>query len=411
MTDELKSIKGSVKTAFFLALKDIFKDKKVTCLVVLMIAFSFVNLMFFTSFNYGMTNTMQDEMINTISSHLSIEPEADDTYLQNVKSTEKKLNLISGITASSPHIDKHASITYKGKTINTKVVGLTPSKEEEVTLVPQKIKSGEFLSNRDAKEIVLGKVLVKNKMPDEDDWGFGEFAKNALDVEVGENVVVTYDNGVSREYHVKGIIDAGMGPDFNAYVTTKEIEDVYNQKDEATQILVRLYDRDSADEYRLLIMQQGIRGDVKTWMDKAEFIEKITASMGIITGVMTYIGLLTVAATIAIIVYINTTHKRRLIGVLKAIGSKDITVLLMFLTEACIFSLFGIVLGIVLMNLITVYFSYNPMTTPIGEIYPEVRLNLVLITFRTILIAAVISGFYPAWNAAKQNIIRSIWGE
>lgn len=411
MNAVLAWFRGSAKTAFFLAFKDIFKDKKVTSLVVLMIAFSFVNLMFFTSFNYGITNTMQDEMINTISSHISIEPTEDDEYLSNVESIEKKINLISGVTASSPHISKYGVLSYKTDSIRVQIVALTPSKEEKVTLIPQKIKYGEFLSDRDGGEIILGKSLVKNRSPEEDDWGFDEFRSDALDVDVGKKIFVTYDNGVTREYHVKGIIDAGMGPDFNAYVTTKEIEDVYGKKDTASQILVKLHDRDSADEYKLLVMQQGIRGSVKTWKDKAEFIEKITSSMSIITGVMTYIGLLTVAATIAIIVYINTTHKKRLIGVLKAIGSQDSTVLLIFLTEAFIFSLFGIAFGIVLLNLIALYFGYNPMTTPMGPIYPEVRLSLIITTFRTILIAAIISGFYPAWKAAKQNIIRSIWGE
>ena len=278
-------------------------------------------------------------------------------------------------------------------------------------MIPQKIKIGEFLSDQDSGEIVLGKNLVKTKMNDEDGWGMDEFMTDVLDVDVGEKIIVTYDNGKTREYHVKGIIDAGMGPDFNAYVTTKEIEEIYGQKNEASQILVKLHDRDSAEEYRLIILQQGIRGEVKTWMEKAEFIEKITGSIGMITVVMGYIGLLTVAATIAIIIYINTTHKKRLIGVLKAIGSQDSTVLLLFLTEAIIFSVFGIAVGIVLMNLLFVYFTYSPMTTPIGPIYPEVRLSLIITTLRTVLIAAIFSGFYPAWKAAKQNIIRSIWGE
>jgi ABC-type lipoprotein release transport system permease subunit len=201
-----------------------------------------------------------------------------------------------------------------------------------------------------------------------------------------------------------------MDADFSAYLTTREVESVLGIEDKATEILVRLNDRSAAEEYKLKVMQ-GIPYEVKTWKDKAEFVEQITSSMRMITTITGSVGILTVAVTIAIIIYINTTYKKRLIGVLKAIGASDSVILRIFLYEAIIFSIFGILAGIGISYLLDSYISANPIVLPMGEVSLDVRADLLLTSSIAVVLSAIFAGFYPSWKASRQSIIKSIWGE
>jgi len=292
------------------------------------------------------------------------------------------------------------------------VVGVTPSKESEATLIPQKVISGEFLSDGDTNEIVLGKILAGTRVGEEKEEKFdiGEL-ESGLRVGVGDIVVVTYRNGISKNYHVKGIFETGIiGADYYGYVNKKEVESVYGIDDKAAAIFIKLADRDAADEYRLLIMQQGVQDDVKTWKSKVMFVEDISQSLGMITGISGFVGIMTVAITIAIIIYINTSHKRRLIGVLKAIGAKDNVILTVFLMEAIFFTLLGIVVGICMSYAITSHYKANPIPMPFGSLSPDVRAVVVFWIIMAMVLSAVFAGFYPSWKAAKQDIIKTIWG-
>jgi putative ABC transport system permease protein len=404
------SLKGETRTAAFLAIKDILKDKKVALLVVSVLSFSFVNLIFFTSFNYGLENTIEDQLINTIVSHLVIEPKEGEKFIERVSNIERKIELIPGVIASSPHIKWSGAISHKGKTVLAwQILGITPSKERMVTVIPEKIVSGEFLSDSDRNEVVLGKQLAGIK-PGEEGFDIGELFPG-LQVDVGDRVVISYGNGVKKEYRVKGIYETGMmDADFSAYLTTREVESVLGIEDKATEILVRLNDRSAAEEYKLKVMQ-GIPYEVKTWKDKAEFVEQITSSMRMITTITGSVGILTVAVTIAIIIYINTTYKKRLIGVLKAIGASDSVILRIFLYEAIIFSIFGILAGIGISYLLDSYISANPIVLPMGEVSLDVRADLLLTSSIAVVLSAIFAGFYPSWKASRQSIIKSIWGE
>jgi putative ABC transport system permease protein len=410
--ESMRRERGGYRTALFLAVKDIFKDKRITGLVILVLAFSFLNVVFFTSFNYGFETTIKDNLVNTMTAHLVIEPKEGTGYIDKVSDIERKLSLIPGIVGISPHIDVNVVVTNKDRARSLPIIGITPSKENEATMIPQKVTSGEFLSDGDTNEILLGKLVSGTKVGEEKEGAFnlGEL-ESGLKVGVGDTVVVTYDNGLSKNYHVKGIVETGiMGADYMGYVNEKEIESVYGIKDKATSIFIKLADRDAADEYRLLVMQQGIQDDVKTWKSKVSFVEDITKSLGIITSISGFVGIMTVAITIAIVIYINTSHKRRLIGVLKAIGAKDNVILTVFLMEAIFFTLFGIVAGMGMSYAITSHYRANPIPMPFGSLSPDVRPVVVFWIIAAMMVSAVFAGFYPSWKAAKQDIIKTIWG-
>ncbi|MFZ3077517.1 MAG: FtsX-like permease family protein, partial [Candidatus Aenigmatarchaeota archaeon] len=231
-------------------------------------------------------------------------------------------------------------------------------------------------------------------------------------VSVGDRVSITYSNGVMRSYRVKGVIKTGFGvSDIGIYVTNKEMESVLGVKDKASSILVKTSDKSASAKFKLLIIEQNINAVPKTWQENAGFIEQINSSFSMIISVTSVVSLLTAAMTIGIIIYINAVHKRRVIGILKAIGAKNSAILKMFLLESVIFGLCGIAFGAVLGNLMVQYFNANPLDLPFGLVYPELKTGEAINAAVSLLIAVLIAGFYPAYAAAKTNIVKAIWGE
>ena len=66
-----------MKLIAFLALKDLARDRKIAALVIMLLAFSYINLTFFPAFLNGLSDTFQSEIVDTATSHIIIQPSSD----------------------------------------------------------------------------------------------------------------------------------------------------------------------------------------------------------------------------------------------------------------------------------------------------------------------------------------------
>lgn len=408
----LRRRRSGAQTALFLAYKDVTKDWKVAGLVVCVLGFSYVNLIFFTSFQYGLQNSFEEELISTFTSHIVVEPKEGRRYIEDAGLVEDKVSLIPGVMAVAPNLeDPGIQIEYKQKSAGSHLVGVVPSRYAQVSAVPAKVVEGEFLGDGDTDQVVLGIEVsgVPEEHPQHRGHGFGM----GVDAWVGDRVTMRFGNGEVRDYRVKGIVKTGgFAADFNTYLTRKEMESVFPEmKKKASEILVRLTDRQAAGETRTRFLSEGVREEVRTWEDRAGFVRDIGGSVAVIAGVTGTVGLLTVAVTMAIIIYINTTHKQRLMGVLKAIGATDGVVFRIFLFEAVLFGLLGIALGIGLSQVLVAGFAQRPIPIPVGGgVVPDVRVELLAVAGVAVLGAGLAAAYYPSWRAARRAIVQSIWG-
>lgn len=405
----LQRHRGAARTAFFLASRDLLKDRKVAGLVVCVLAFSFINMIFFTSFQYGLQSSFEEQLVGTFTSHITIQPKENRRYIENVDSIEAKLSIIPGVVATATTLeDSGVQIRFKAKGTGAHLEAVTPSEFAAVSTIPTKVSEGEFLGDGDTSSIVLGAQLVGSADPAEQfDFGFG------LGAQVGDKVRVLFSNGQAREYRIKGVVKSGAPQaDFNAYLTRKEMETIFpDTRNKASDIMVRLSDRRLASEYKTVFLSEGIREEIQTWEDTAGFIRQISSSMSIVAGVTGGVGVITVAVTMAIVIYINTTHKRRLMGVLKAIGATDGVVFRVFIYEAVLFGLLGIAVGIALSQVMAAAFARNPIPVPIGGgVVPDIRPELLGLGSFTVLVSGLLAAYYPSWKAARQPIVASIWG-
>ncbi|HUS36742.1 MAG TPA: ABC transporter permease [Verrucomicrobiae bacterium] len=118
-----------------------------------------------------------------------------------------------------------------------------------------------------------------------------------------------------------------------------------------------------------------------------------------ITGLSLFVG----GIGIMNIMFVSVAERTREIGIRKAIGAKRRTILIQFLTEAAAICLLGGLIGLAIAW---------PMTMLINRFMPtQMSLTIVGIAILVSLLTGVISGFFPAWRAARMNPVDALRSE
>jgi putative ABC transport system permease protein len=177
-------------------------------------------------------------------------------------------------------------------------------------------------------------------------------------------------------------------------VKVKDVADLENAKDELHSVMRRIRRLAPGDPDDFAINQQE---------QILEMVHKITAIIGgiglFITGLSLFVG----GIGIMNIMFVSVAERTREIGIRKAIGAKRRTILLQFLIEAATICLIGGAIGLGIAWPLTLLLQqYMPVT-----LSPIVVGLALLVSLAT----GVLSGFVPAWRAARMNLVDALRNE
>ena len=395
----------NLKVSFFLASKSIQKGNTGTAILTVMImSLIFVNLVFLPSMISGIGESMKQQSIDCAYGNLVIEPKEDNLYINNADSLRKKLNRLPGVAGTSARYVTGATFAHKSKFVSGPLHSINPVDEETVTIYHTGIIDGEYLSKSDTDEIILGIDITGREGVEDDEANLGG-------VKVGNKIDVTFSNGVIREYRVKGVFAVGARMDNYAFITEKEMESVLGLDDKSSEILVKLDQRGTEEEFKKKFIEIGISEDIKTWEEKtAGMIGSIISSFALINLISAAVGLIMAVVVIFIIIYINTVNNRKQIGILKAIGINQRIIIHSYVIQALFYCFSGIVIGSLLLYFLTSYMTANPIEFPMGDVKPLVEQQLIITSIIGLITVSLIAGFIPSWKTAKESILESIWG-
>jgi len=412
---------GNLKLALFLAFKSIIKGNRwALVLIILVMSLSFANLLLTPSILWGVTNTLNRQQIDTLYGNIVIDPPPTEHYLSRASLIEKKIEQIPGVTGVSAHLNSSAFIEYqwkekdspsdKGESGTWSVIGIDPTREIDVTTIHEHIIQGSYLDSNDRDEIVLGVEIAGG-----DRAQTAEFLR-LQGVRIGDEVRLTYPNGVQREYRVKGIFQAKemTQADRLAFVTKTEMASVMGRTvygDRASRILVRTGQGVTESQLIQEIRSLGIDAEVRSWSEYGGAMGGIVSSFDVIASLIGTIGLVVAGIVMFIVIYINVINKKRQIGILRAIGIKRNVIVGSYLTQAIFYAILGIVFGGLLFGYgIQPYFELHPLDLPLGEVSLTVRALTISSAILGILTAAVLAGLIPVISITRQRIIQAIWG-
>ncbi|PWB51208.1 MAG: hypothetical protein C3F06_10325 [Candidatus Methanoperedenaceae archaeon] len=386
---------GRVMSAvLFYARKDSEKNKRMFVFIIIAIALSTANIIIINGFMDGITDDFVEKTMETSSGHLNIYPDEQNRYIEGLGVKEQKLDTFDNVIAYSPRINAGGALSYKDKSKSIRILAVDPIKENRVTNILGKIDSGETLDVNDRNG-----VLISYRLADE------------LKARVGDETVLVFEKGNTKVFRIKGIFRSGMALDTNTVILDFEsAAEQLNLSNKASVILVRLSDIALTGQYKDTISRELGAIKVKEWKQEVESILSSTATFKEISSAINAIGLFASAVSVGVILYINILHRRRQIGIMKAVGMKDFQILSVYIIEAMIMGTIGIIAGDMLGYLGTKYLEAHPFSDPIlGSLSPRfytyILYDASLVTMATVILAST----YPALMAGRMNIIKAIW--
>lgn len=411
---------GNLRLALFLAFKSIIKGSRWTLvLIILVMSLSFANLILTPSIMSGVTDAINQQQVENLFGNIVIDPPADEYYLNDVRQIERQVSSIPAVAGIAPHLNSSALFEYnwrekispqdKGQSGNWNVIGIDPQKETTVTTVHNSLIAGSYLSPGDTDSIVLGVEIAGGSQSNNEPF------MTLGGVRIGDQVRLTFPGGIQQQFTVKGIFKARETQVNNmAYITSSEMVSILRPSvsaDNASQILVSTQPDSDDNQVIAQIKALGIDGQVRSWEDYGGGVGGIVSSFSVISSLIGGIGLVVAGIVMFIMIYINVSHRKRQIGILRAIGINRNVVLTSYLVQALLYAALGVIFGgIILGYVIKPFFDSHPIDLPIGLVSLTIDMADVRNGIIGLLIAAILAGIIPVLNITRESIIKAIWG-
>jgi putative ABC transport system permease protein len=399
----------SLKVAAFLALKSIIRGNiGIIVLTVFMLVLVTMNLLFVPALIRGATESMNSILVNTYSGDIIIEPAGDDTVINHVDDLISGIESIDGVVAASARNDINAYFKFEDRRIGRVITGIDPARDGEVFEISRSLIEGSYLDSRDRGEILLG---IQIAGADQEDTEL--YSSSLRHVHAGDKVVVTYSNGLEKQYTVKGIFDTGfIQTDVQAFVTKLEFNSVMpNMNDRATSIRVKL--EDGADPERVIQRIAGLRDglEFQTWEQTAGLVQSMTESFILINQILNVVNYLIAGITVFIVTYVDVINRRRQIGIQRAIGIKSQSITISYLIRALFYAIVGLIIGILVFKyLIIPVEARHPFEFPFGPAYLLTQPSYTARMAFILLVVSLAAAFIPVWRVMRIKILDAIWG-
>ncbi len=229
------------------------------------------------------------------------------------------------------------------------VIGVDFAKYKNIYSKTFEAESGEIPLNSENKTVVVGKRVS-------DPWD-----NETLFCNVNDDVEIIWTNGTARPPknetytgHVTAVLkEIGgfslTGPsDFSVYIPISQAQNFFGT-DECYMTIVQLENDDEATiDCVSEAISEAFGGQVSVISSTAvlDIISSVFSTVELFLGGIAAISLLVAGIGIMNIMIVSLMERTREIGILKALGMKSRTVLLIFLSEAVIVGLMGAAIGI-----------------------------------------------------------------
>ncbi len=394
--------------SWFLASRAIRRGNKgTTAMIIIILAVVFVNMLFLPAFFAGAFDSFKRVNI-AFNGEMTINPRIDDRYIMDATEVSQKIGGIPGVIGVTKRLSQPVILSHDDRVLSFSMTGIDPLNEKTVSELGNHLLRGEFLDETDTDTILLGVLLAGDENKNEEDETF----YSLRGVDVGDSVSLTYNNGFTKSYRVKGIIDAKQeNVNYNAWINFRELSEMTGAEDEASSINVKLAPSISPDDFKVTLMKYGIQERIRTCEeDYTKILEREGGTFAVLGSVSNIAGILIAIIIMFVVVYINTINKRKQIGIIKAIGINRKIILNSYVLQVIIFATCGIIFGVILNQVLVTIMTIYPLEIPEGVIYPILHPDTVLRAGVTLFVVSILAGYVPAWLTTKLEILEAMKG-
>ncbi|MBI4053198.1 MAG: ABC transporter permease [Candidatus Diapherotrites archaeon] len=303
-------------------------------------------------------------------------------------------------------VSGRSKLTFLSEQTNASLQGVNPNAWKQTS--NPGLAEGRFLTSSDSSAIVIGNRIANDifKQP----------------VTVGRKVTLEDPDGNPQAFTVVGILkesgSAGIGASnsdstvFMPYTSAWNMTDV--NKDTFSSLQARVLDAETVDQTTeeltaaLQISRRVTAENQDFSITSAQAIKEqvssITQSLTLFLGAIAAIALLVGAIGVANSMFTSVLEKTKLIGILKALGSTDNEIVMLFIIESGLFGLLGGIMGVVLGAFASIGIaSMGGLSLPIarGGTTSLITPQLVIIAVVLSTVIGIVAGAMPARSAAK----------
>jgi putative ABC transport system permease protein len=344
-----------------------------------------------------------------------------DTGFKLFVNDTQTINEIQNVSMSLAVIQRVGYVQFGGKTRTVTIVGVDFAKYESIYSSTFVAESGDIPQSPENDAVVVGKRVS-------DPWKNG-----TLFCDVNDDVEILWTNGTARPPknetytgHVSAVLQEvggfGIGPSDSAiYIPISKAESFFGT-DECDMIIVKLENDATATI-------DSTSKTIRDTFDKQVSVTSATAVLNILSSVFSVIqlflggiaaiSLLVAGIGIMNIMIVSLMERTREIGILKALGMKSRTVLMVFLGESAIIGLMGAAIGIasgwVLAKVVAllfhgggVFFGNQAAGTGGISITPVLTPSVFLGALAFGVGVSIIFALYPAWRASKLKPVEAL---
>jgi len=389
-----------------MAWRNLWRHKRRTWLTISAMIFSNLLLVFSISLQFGSYRMMIDNTLKAYTGHLQIQQQKynDDPKIRN--SFDGVITLANDLREklSSDRIAARAvafaMTSSEQRSYGLQIIGVEPQYEQNVSSLPGLIKDGKYFSDINAQEIIIGSVLARNlrvKLGDELTLlGGGRDGSFAADVVVITGIFNSGNVDIDRSMaqlplgYFQSLFAMGQ-QGHNIVINAKDLTLVPELKEKIDNIIAATGDKLVVLNWEKL--QPGLKQAIQADMTSAWFMYAVL--------------IILVAFSVLNTQLMSVLERTREFGTMLALGVKPARISALIMTETCLMSGLGLVIGMTLGAALSYYlsivgFSYPGMEEMAdrfnlpGKMYPSLSLLSLSLGPGIVFLFSLLAAIYPA---------------
>ena len=405
---------NTLRILTMLAWRNLWRNHRRTLIMLGAVVVGVWAMIFMTALKMGMVNDMIEDSISVLPGHVQVHhPDyLDDPNITNLlPMTDEAIAETfqpAGFLAWTTRIKVPAVLSSERESRGVPLLGIDPQREEVMSFVDYDAVDGRFLEGPDDDGLVIGRKLAET-----------------LETELGKRVVLMSqdpDNDIAdRGFRVVGLFSADVQAYEEQYVfagkrTTQELLRV---GDSVTSIVVL------GDDYRNVepvyekvhaLVDDGVT--VSRWTEIDTYLGTMLRVMDGFVIVWVIIIFLALSFGLVNTLVMAVFERVREIGLMLALGMKPSSILGQIVIESMMLLVIGLAIG----NLLA-WASIKPLESGIdvsvvaegmammgaaSVLYPQLRLEDVILANTVVLILGFFASLSPAWRASRFQPIEAI---
>ena len=403
-----------------LAWRNVWRHPRRTWLTVAAICFACLLLVFMLSFQLGSYDTMIDTAVRIQTGHFQIQA-AGFQDKQDIRDVVEDPAAVAALLASLPGVKAYTRraqafglLSSAERTYGALVVGIDPAGEGRTSSLKSLVRHGRFLTADDQYGALIGELLARN-----------------LKVGVGDELTIlgqARDGSVAATVlTVRGIYRSGQDDfDRSAIQMPLATFDAVFAMRGAVHAMVGVCDRQGrVREVRRALagaLPRPDGGRALVFLDWQQLMPGLRQGieMDLISGFIFYLVLVMVVAFSILNTFLMAIFERtREFGVLMAIGTTPGRLMRLVLLESALMTAVGIVAGIVLGCLVTLYFQAHGIEMAgaadlmrqygiTGRIHPRLSLLSATAGPAAVLVITVAAACFPALRLGRLKPVEAM---